>query len=139
MAELGFALSVRDVVELVDSFVSFNELEDAKLRLKFKGRQGHPSPDWMKRKKMERNNLSLKNATKLNVACYGATKNPFIIYHFYDISEITIKDLGIENRSNFFRNCDELGLPYEPKKYKVITGKGQKTLQVSYFIFLFKW
>ena len=41
MAELGFALSVRHVGELVEWFVSFNELEDAKLRLKFKERQGH--------------------------------------------------------------------------------------------------
>ena len=45
MVELCFALSVRDVGELVKSFASLCELEDAKLRLKVKGRQGHPSPE----------------------------------------------------------------------------------------------
>ena len=47
MAELGFTLSVCDLGEPVELFVSFNELEDAKLQLKFKGRQGHPGPDWI--------------------------------------------------------------------------------------------
>lgn len=47
MAELGFTLSVCDLGEPVELFVSFNELEDAKLQLKSKGRQGHPGPDWI--------------------------------------------------------------------------------------------
>ena len=136
MAELGFAVSIRDIGELVESFVSFNELEDAKLRLKFKGRQGHLRPDWIS-SYMKRNNLSLKDATKLSVARYSATKNPFIIYHFYDILENTMKDVGIENRPDLFWNCDESALPREPKKCKVISEKGRKTLQVNYFIFLF--
>ena len=93
MAELGFAVSVRDAGELVESFGSFNGLQDAKLRLKFKGRQGYPGPNWMKRKEMKRNNLSLKDTTKLSVAHYNATENPFIICHFYDILENTTKDL----------------------------------------------
>ena len=86
---------------------------------------------------MQRNNLLLKDTTKLSVARYSATKNPFIIYHFYDILENTMKDLAIENRPDLFWNCDESALPCEPKKYKVISEKGQKTLQVNYFIFLF--
>ena len=81
MVELCFALSVRDVGELVKSFASLCELEDAKLRLKVKGRQGHPSPEWISLY-MKRNNLSLKDAMKLSVARYNATENPFIIYHF---------------------------------------------------------
>ena len=47
MAELGFILSICDLGESMELFVSFNEFEDAKLRLKFKGRQGHPGPDWI--------------------------------------------------------------------------------------------
>ena len=82
MAELGFTVSVHDAVELVESSGSFNGLQDAKLRLKFKGRQGYPGPNWMKRKEMKRNNLSLKDATKLSVAHYNATENPFIIMSF---------------------------------------------------------
>ena len=47
MAELGFILSICDLGESMELFVSFNEFEDAKLRLKFKGRQEHPGPDWI--------------------------------------------------------------------------------------------
>ena len=48
-----------------------------------------------------------------------------------------MKDLGIENWPYLFWKCDESGLPHEPKKCKVISEKGQKMLQVSYFIFAF--
>ena len=83
--------------------------------------------------------LSLKQATKLSVPIYNATKNPFIIYHYYDILEETIERLNLRNRPHLIWNCDESGLPHEPKKCKVITGKGQKTLLVSFwdFIWLF--
>ena len=64
MVELCFALSVRDVGELVKSFASLCELEDAKLRLKVKRRQGHPSPEWISLY-MKRNNLSLKTLRNL--------------------------------------------------------------------------
>ena len=48
-----------------------------------------------------------------------------------------MKDLGIENWPYLFWKCDESGPPHEPKKCKVISEKGQKMLQVSYFIFAF--
>ena len=127
MAGLGFALSVCDVGELVESFVSFNELKDAKLRLKFKGRQGHPDPDWIS-SYMKRNNLSLKDAMKLSVARYNTTKKSAYHIPFYDILQNTLKELGTENGPDLFSNCDESGLPHEPKKFKVISEKGQKTL-----------
>ena len=130
MAELGFALSISDIGELVESFVLHNGMENTKARLKYGGGKGHPGPDWLKLF-MKRNNLSLKEATKLCVARYNATKNPFIVYHFYDILEQTINDLGIENRPDLLWNCDESGLPHEPKKCKVVSEKGQNTLQVS--------
>ena len=130
MVELGFALSINDIGELVESFVLHNGMENAKARLKYGGRKGHPGPDWVKLF-MKRNNLSLKEATKLCVDRYNATKNPFIVYHFYDILEQTINDLGIENRPDLLWNCDESGLPHEPKKCKVVSEKRQNTLQVS--------
>ena len=117
MAELGFALSISDIGELVESFVLHNRMENAKARLKYRGRKGHPGPDWVKLF-MNRHKLSLKEATKLCVARYSATKNPFIVYHFYDILGQVIKDLGIENRRKLFWNCDEFGLPHKPKKCK---------------------
>ena len=86
---------------------------------------------------MERNNLPLNDTTKLSGVRYNAAKDPFVIYHFYNILGNTMKDLGIENRPYLFWKCDDSGLPHEPKKCKVISEKEQKMLQVSYFIFAF--
>ena len=50
--------------------------------------------------------------------------------HWFDILEETVKKLGIEDRPDLIWNSDESGLPSEPKKCKVISLKGQKTLQI---------
>ena len=83
MVELGFAFSISDIGELLESFALHIGMENTKARLKYRGRKDHPGPDWFKLF-MNRNNLSLKETTKLFVARYNATKNPFIVYHFYD-------------------------------------------------------
>ena len=80
---------------------------------------------------MKRNNLSLKGATKLSVAHYNATKNPFLIYQFCDILEKTLTQLGMKHRPGLVWNCDKSGLSHEPKKCKVTPKRGQNTIQVS--------
>ena len=75
--------------------------------------------------------LSLKEATKLCAPRYNATKNPFIVYHYYDSLESIIRDLKLENRPDLIWNTDESGLPHEPKKCRIVSLKGQKTLQVT--------
>ena len=40
---------------------------------------------------MKKKNLSAKQAATLSSARYNATKNLFIIFHFYDLLEETIK------------------------------------------------
>ena len=129
LAELGFAPSITDLREIVFNYVQQNDLEHAQKRLKYNGNKGYPGPDWIAAF-LERNQLSLKNATKLSVARYNATKNPFIIYHYYEMLEDCIQKLGLEDRPDLIWNMDESGLPHEPKKCKVISQKGQKTLQV---------
>ena len=96
----------------------------------YKGRAGHPGSDW-RETFLKRHNLSLKEATKLSSCRYNATKNPFIVNHYFDILEKTIKDLGIEGRPDLIWNVDESGLPHDPQKCRVISAKGQKTLQVT--------
>ena len=130
MAELDFALSIHDISELVESFVYFNNTENVKLCLTDRGRKGHPEPDWINAF-MKQNNLSLKEATKLSVACYNATKNLFVIYQIYDILEKTLTQLGIKNCLDLVRNCDESGLPRDPKKCNVISERGQNTMVIT--------
>ena len=45
MTELGFALSISDIGELVESFVLHDGIENAKARFEYRGRKGHPGPD----------------------------------------------------------------------------------------------
>ena len=87
---MGFAPSIKDVKDTVGSYVQYNDLADAKMRLQYKGNEGYPGPDWISLF-LEKNNLSLRDDTKLNAARYNATKNPFIIYHYYDILEESIQ------------------------------------------------
>ena len=66
---------------------------------------------------------------------YNATKNPFVVYDYFDLLEKTITYLGLENKPEVISNCNESGLPHEPKKLKIMSAKGQKTLQViAYFL-----
>ena len=77
-------------------------------------------------------NLSLQHATKLCKARRNATKNPFIINHWYDLLEKTISNLQLENRPDLIWNVDEPGLPSEPKKNVVLCRRrGKKPYKLS--------
>ena len=67
---------------------------------------------------------------KLSRPCYNPTNNPFVVYHYFNLLEKTISNLGLENKPEVIWNCNESGLPHEPKKLKIVSGKGQKTFQV---------
>ena len=64
----------------------------------------------------ETTDLSLKNATKLSKPRQNATKNPFIINHWFDILEETIENLGLKEGQDLIWNADKSGVPHEPKK-----------------------
>jgi len=129
LASLGFGLRLVDIGELVESYVKSSNHEQGKKVFNYKKRSGYPGPDWLN-SFMRRHNLSLKEATKLCRARYNATKNPFIINNFYDMLEQIVKDLGLENKPHLIWNCDESGLPYDPKRCRIVSKVGQKTLQV---------
>ena len=127
-------MTLRDVGELVESDVSSTEHERGPMYLKHDGRPGFPGRDWMTFY-LKRNKLSPKEATKLGSARYNDTKNPFVIFHYFDILEEATEKLKIRDCPDLIWNCSESGLPHEPKKCKVLSEKGQKSLQVSFSIF----
>ena len=71
-----------------------------------------------------------KNCHKLSKPHQNATKNPFMINHWFDILEKTVKDLRLEDRPDLIWNADELGVPHDPKKCKVVSLRGQPTYQI---------
>ena len=107
-------MTLRDVGELVESYVSSTEHEREQKYLKHDGQTGFPGAGWMT-SYLKRNLLSFKEATKLSFPCYNATKNPFVIFHYFNILEEAIEKLKIKDRLDLIWNCDESGLPHEPK------------------------
>ena len=92
LAELGFALTLSDIKEIVTDYVNINGIEKAQEIFNFKGLKGCPGKDWLSGF-MRQQKLSLKNATKLSKPRQNATKNPFIINHWFDILEKTVKKI----------------------------------------------
>ena len=79
---------------------------------------------------MKQQNLSLKKCYKTIKPCQNATKNPYIINHWFDILEETTENLGLKESPDLIWNVDESGVPHEPQKCKVVSLKGQPTLQI---------
>ena len=85
----------------------------------------YPQPDWMNFF-IKWDNVFLKQATKLSIPKHNAMKSSFIIYHYYDNLEETIKRLNIRNRPHLKWNCNESRLPHDQKKMYGKRRKGTK-------------
>ena len=48
LADLGFGLTIKDIGELVESYVMFNEHQRGIKSFKHNNRAGYPGPDWIK-------------------------------------------------------------------------------------------
>ena len=129
LARIGFAPSLNEIGDVVRSYVEYNDHERGKRSFHYKNVLVYPGPDWM-RNFLKCNKLSLKQATKLSIVRHNATRNPFIVYHFYEIVAKALDDLEIGDRPDLIWNADETGLPHEPKKCNAVSQKGQKTLQI---------
>ena len=92
------------------------------LKLKINGSLG---PNWIS-SFMKSQQMSLEEATKLCTA----RLNPFIVYHWFDLLEKKIEELGIKDRPDLIWNSYESGLQDEPKKCKVVSARGKKSVQI---------
>ena len=135
LADVGFGMTKRDIGELVHFFVEHNDHAHGKKTFSYRGIKANPGPDWLN-KFIINENVSAKKATTLSTSRYNATKNPFIIKHFYNLLEKSVRDLGLHERPDLIWNCDESGLPHEPSKLTIISRKGQKTLLVRKFFYI---
>ena len=129
-------MTLRDVGELAESQVSSTEHERRQVYLKHDGRLGFPGADCMT-SYIKGNKLSLKETTKISSARYNARKNPFAIFHYFDILQEALEKLKIRDRPDLIWNCDESGLRHESNKCQVISEKGQKALQVNFTVFYY--
>ena len=77
---------------------------------------------------MNRNKLLTKKATMISSARKPATRNPFIVYNFFDVIEDIINKHNIPPGNIW--NCDESGFPHDPSKCLVISVKGEVAYKV---------
>ena len=127
---MGFAITLNDIGELVESYVVVKDHKRSQNLLNYKEQPGFVGPDRVSLF-LKGRGFSLKEATNLSAAQYNGANNPFVVYHFYEVIDKTMEKLGVEDRPGQLWNCDESGLSHEPKKCKVVSLKNQKTLQVK--------
>lgn len=118
LSKWGFALSRKDVLEVVKDFVESNDIKTP-----FKHHK--PGSDWF-RDFCKRNGLKLKNLEALEQARRKNTSDPFLIYGFYDLVESNINELKIKDKPANIWNLDETGFALDPKGVKGVALEKQK-------------
>ena len=117
-----------DIEDAVGSYVECNDHEKGNKNFPYKN---YPGPYWM-HNFLKCNNLCRKQANKLSVMHHKITRSPFIKYNFYQSVAKVLDDLEIGDRPELIWNANETGLPHEPKKYNVVSQKGQKNIANNY-------
>jgi len=133
-ARHGFALTKRDVCELVSEYVKGvwnNDNEQGKyLRRNCSFINFTPSEDWVTGL-ITRHHLSLQKSSTIERIRFDVAKDPFIIYDFFDVLEQVVDDLKIRNDPSSFYNMDEISFCLDPQGGKVIGILGENTKKVT--------
>nr|CAI5847916.1 unnamed protein product [Callosobruchus analis] len=118
MAKWGFPLTKDELKNVVCDYVTANGLKTV-----FKNNK--PGNDWFA-SFCNRHRLSLKTPENLETVRRNATKDPFIIYDFYDLLETEIEKLGLQDKPNHIFNLDETYFTFDPSRTKAVGAKGEK-------------
>lgn len=119
LAKWGFALTSREVKQIVSEYVQLNEIQNP-----FSKNKNMPGKDWFSNF-VKRHNLSIQKLEKLEMTRRTATADPFIIFGFYSVLEEQLKRLNLKGKPNQVWNLDESFVPSDPARVKCVTGKGQ--------------
>jgi hypothetical protein len=93
-------------------------------------KDSRPGPDWL-RSFTKRHRFSLKKGATMQFARFNTTRNPFIIYDFYDTLHEEMTTLNIMNKPECIFNLDETSFPLDPgSDYKTYGTVGEPTIRV---------
>ena len=112
-AKIGYAHTRKQVLVLVQQI------------LESKGIDVRVSSGWWERFCQRHPNLSLRTAVPLSLSRAMATDEN-VINRYYDLLEETLRANDIFNDPRRIYNCDETGVPLNPKPLKVIDAAGSK-------------
>lgn len=134
MAKWGFGLTREEVKVIVQMYVNANRNETSDigdyLRRYNQFNDGKPGDDWLKNF-LQRFHLSVKIPSTLEKSRKKASKDPEIIYGFYDTVKNEVRRLNLESRPDCIWNVDETSLYHDPSKTKVIGPTGQKLSRIT--------
>ena len=120
----GFSPSQNEIRNMIACYVKRNEIEAKQFK------DGVPGFKWL-HNFMKRNELSRRKAEMISTARKSNTANPFIIFDFFEQLATIFKENPDLDASRIY-NCDESGFPTYQTRGKVIAGKGQRGLKLSF-------
>uniref|UniRef100_A0A1X7UN67 HTH CENPB-type domain-containing protein n=1 Tax=Amphimedon queenslandica TaxID=400682 RepID=A0A1X7UN67_AMPQE len=115
-SQIGFPRTVSEVLALVRQTIQSKDLSDVSI-----------SYGWWQKFCSRHSELSLRTAVPLSLSRAMATDNS-VIQKYFDILEDTLKENSLFNNPTRIFNCDETGLPLNPKSLKVVSGRGAKNV-----------
>uniref|UniRef100_A0A1X7TGB8 HTH CENPB-type domain-containing protein n=1 Tax=Amphimedon queenslandica TaxID=400682 RepID=A0A1X7TGB8_AMPQE len=115
-SQIGFPCTVSEVLALVRQTIQSKGLSDVSI-----------SYGWWQKFCSRHSELSLRTAVPLSLSRAMATDNS-VIQKYFDILEDTLKENSLFNNPTRIFNCDETGLPLNPKSLKVVSGRGAKNV-----------
>lgn len=114
-AQIGYARTRLEVLTLVCRIVESKGVESVE----------HVTDSWWRRFRERHPQLTLWTAMPLSYARAMAT-DEHVINQYFDILEATLTDNGILDHPHCIFNCDETGMPLNPKSLKVVDVVGAK-------------
>ena len=112
-AKIGYAHTRKEILLIVRRI------------LESKGIDGVLTDNWWRRFHERHPNITLRTAMPLSKARAMAT-DEHVINNYFDLLENTLVSNGILNDPHRIYNCDETGMPLNPKPLKVVDAVGAK-------------
>ena len=112
-ARMGYPKSCKQVTAIVQSIVNSRNMNV------------EVSTGWWARFKKRHPNLSLRTAAPLCIPRLQA-KNPDVLNSYFNELEKTLREHDIFDEPSSIFNCDECGIPLNPKPLKTIHERGSK-------------
>ena len=105
MTQLGFEATFGETRNIVHEYVVTNSLETPVTN-------GKPGYNWCS-DFFKRHHLSVKKSGLMQIARKTVTSDPFVIYELYELLTGEVERLGLADRPQCFRHCDESGFSME--------------------------
>ena len=113
MAKIGYALTRKQVIALVQRITDSKNIS------------ANISSGWWERYVRRHPQLTLRVAVPVSMARAMASDRD-VIDRYFDMLEDCLKSNGIFNKPSCIFNCDESGIPLNPKSLKVVDKVGSK-------------